>query len=327
MLVLTGSRALELQCSSYVRQGRKSNIQDYDFICPKDDFKDLVKVLSSSLKLHELYFSDKTNKGVAKFKHSSRENVIIEASFIDVEGGLQESDAEIYHDVIGSCGGFEHNLKIGNQSYRVRVAGLPILYAMKHSHKYLKNSPHFEKTRQDIKVLNSIFLSQPPGGLFDAMLKRREKLTYSYNHPNLNQSKEGFFTDSVPYLYDHDSIHEAVKHLAQPAYKHYIKEGEEVLCDKGKWDALPDFIKLLGVLEESYVLALERSVIPHNTDPDKAFKMALEKVCTSITSGWFREYAYYNYDRVMELYSPCFVAKFQNALAGGYIKPYTGSNY
>ena len=30
--------------------------------------------------------------------------------------------------------------------------------------------------------------------------------------------------------------------------------------------------------------------------------MALEKVCTSITSGWFREYAWENYHRVVHMY-------------------------
>lgn len=30
--------------------------------------------------------------------------------------------------------------------------------------------------------------------------------------------------------------------------------------------------------------------------------MALEKVCTSITSGWFREYAYENYYEVVAMY-------------------------
>ena len=31
--------------------------------------------------------------------------------------------------------------------------------------------------------------------------------------------------------------------------------------------------------------------------------MALMKVCTSITSGWFREYAWENYDKVLDLYN------------------------
>jgi len=32
------------------------------------------------------------------------------------------------------------------------------------------------------------------------------------------------------------------------------------------------------------------------------FEMALMKVCTSITSGWFREYAWENYQKVLDLY-------------------------
>jgi hypothetical protein len=29
---------------------------------------------------------------------------------------------------------------------------------------------------------------------------------------------------------------------------------------------------------------------------------ALDKVCTSITSGWFREFAWQNYDEVVKIY-------------------------
>jgi hypothetical protein len=328
MLYLVGSRALEYWDCNYVRQGRTSNVQDYDFICEKADFKALVKhMIDGGFKIIEMKFSSDTNKAYAKFKTPAADSlIVIEASLVDVPRGLQESDLEIYkymsEDHYGS------GTYLGVLDADVRVAHRVVLYLMKQSHKYLKNSPHFEKTRQDIKYLNEYFRGPIAWkGDLGAMLKKREELTYNYKLPNLKQSKEGFFTDSVPYKYDHDSIHEAVKHLHLPAYKHYVKDGEEVFCDKDKWDALPDIIKLYGVLEESYVLALERSIIPYDTDYHKAFKMALEKVCTSITSGWFREFAYYNYDKVMEMYSDCFVDKFLSALNEGKILPYKGSKY
>lgn len=99
------------------------------------------------------------------------------------------------------------------------------------------------------------------------------------------------------------------------------------MTDKAKFFSLPREIQLLGVLEESYVLALERSIIPHNSDRRRAFAMAISKVCTSITSGWFREFAWENYDDVVALYDDNFVDKFRAALAAGHIKSFKGSHY
>jgi hypothetical protein len=51
------------------------------------------------------------------------------------------------------------------------------------------------------------------------------------------------------------------------------------------------------------------------------------KVCTSITSGWFREYAWENYHRVLQMYSDDFVVQFKQGLAEGKVKPFKGSLY
>lgn len=195
--------------------------------------------------------------------------------------------------------------------------------ALKLSHRYLKDSPHFLKTLRDIQYLRSL------GCELDAELQewlpKREAETYVYKHPKLNvTSKEFFNGDGVNYLYDHDSIHEAVAirndyswpedslnvvAKPRPAYKDYMKDGSEVMTSKDKFLSADEHIRLLGVYEESCVLALERSQIPHGLGKEDgptarwSFEMALMKVCTSITSGWFREYAWENYDKVLDLYN------------------------
>jgi len=119
----------------------------------------------------------------------------------------------------------------------------------------------------------------------------------------IEQKKDDFFkTDGVDYVYDHDSIHRSVAVEAVPAYTKYMKDGAEVNCDKQKFLSLPEHIKIYGVYEEACVLAIERSLapIPLAMTPEQAFKYALMKVCTSITSGWFREYAWENHDKVLE---------------------------
>lgn len=134
--------------------------------------------------------------------------------------------------------------------------------------------------------------------------KKREKFTYNYKHPSLNKDKKNFFAhDNIHYVYDHDAIHRSVKVFDRPAYTYFQSENAEVMCDMKKFFTLQESIKLAAVYEESAVLALERSIIPYGTDYEKAFLKALEKVCTSITSGTFREYAWENYSTVRKMFT------------------------
>jgi hypothetical protein len=185
------------------------------------------------------------------------------------------------------------------------------LLALKLSHRYLKDSPHFLKTMRSIQHFRALGIELSP--FSQEWLPKREAETYVYNHPKLNVSKGEFFNgDGVNYVYDHDSIHETVALLAdnygeapRPAYTYYMQDGAQVMTSKEKFFAVPEQIRLYGVYEESCVLALERSQIPFNFEPNPrySFELALMKVCTSITSGWFREYAWENYDKVLDLYN------------------------
>jgi len=202
------------------------------------------------------------------------------------------------------------------------------VYTFKMTHRYLKNSPHFKKTMDDILLLREYGYGNIPHSLKD-WVKVREKETYDYKHPKLKKTAAYDFFDTatgVIYEYNHDSIHESIKHLSCPAYE-LIKENKtDVFCSKERFYQQPIEIQLLTVLEESYTLALERSQIPNNfkTDPKVSFLKALEKVCTSISSGWWREFAWENYYQVLELYNENYVEKFHDGLKNGIVKPYEG---
>lgn len=231
-----------------------------------------------------------------------------------------------------------------------------VLYALKMSHRYLKDSPHFLKTMRTIQHLRTKMFRKEERLAHSAWFKKREAETYVYKHPKLDVSKGQFFSgDGVNYVYDHDSIHETVALLdhmhydsasdstytePRPAYTFYMQDGAAVMTDKEKFFAVPDKVRLYGVYEEACVLALERSQIPHNLQslagPDVArptprwsFEMALMKVCTSITSGWFREWAWENYDRVLDLYNQMgeddYLKRFQRN--AHLLKPFEGSLY
>jgi hypothetical protein len=222
-----------------------------------------------------------------------------------------------------------HNLV--NLNNIIHHTSLDTLYLLKMSHRFLKNSPFFEKTRNDIIYLENILGIEER--LNDKQLSekypwyaKRVEETYHYQHPNLNRSKTDFFNNSENlYVYDHDDIHRAVALYHTPAYNMYKKDDKEVLTSKSLFDILDDNYKNAGVYEEAAVLALERSLIPNDftIEPARAFKIALQKVCTSITSGWFREYAWNNYDVILDISernSYKFVFDFKQALKQGNIR-------
>ena len=73
--------------------------------------------------------------------------------------------------------------------------------------------------------------------------------------------------------------------------------------------------------------------IPFDFEPDPrySFELALSKVCTSITSGYFREFCWENYDKIVELYEVYggdkYVDKVKLEIDNGTIKSFTGSKY
>jgi hypothetical protein len=210
------------------------------------------------------------------------------------------------------------------------AASLNTLYLLKMSHRFLRNSPHFEKTRRDILQMRSL------GAVIEhpALLAKREKETYDYKHPSLMRNKKQFFdpNEGVQYVYDHDTIHLAMAvEPMTPAYTNFKHDQAEVMIDRQKWDAQPIAVQLNSVLEESLVLALERSQIPFRgqIDPRRSFRIALQKVCTSISSGWWREFSWENYDRVIELFEQReaeqpYLSRFDAAVEAGVVRPFDG---
>ncbi|AZU98059.1 hypothetical protein SEPL_310 [Salmonella phage SE_PL] len=257
----------------------KPNIvpKDLDYMCTNDELDEQIKYFST-YKNFELVTRTETYCHL-KFNNMNYEFYIAK-------------DNNSTEQLLRYCNA------IGTDVY----APLDVLYAIKLSHRYLRNSPHFIKTRTDIRDMERM-----GANVFDPDLKRilelREKETYNYSHPVLDQPKETFFQDEVGYIYDHDTIHEAIAIMDKPAYKNYMKDGAEVMVDKKKFFECNEHIQLLGVYEETCVLALERCLVPYpDVRPKDAFITALIKVCTSITSGWFREFAYNNFYKVIQMY-------------------------
>lgn len=277
MLLLIGSAAYRRHVPNTQRP-----VRDLDFIGRYED-------------VHELLKLPQFHGAACMPIHCGRKLVIDKNTgpIIEVEIAWPGTTADALLRLIPKY----HNLMTSSaSSITCEVAPFEVLYALKMSHRYLRNSPHFIKTRDDIIAMRELGATIEPK--YEEWFKERERETYNYDHPNLSQSKKSFFTDNVRYVYDHDSIHESVKLGVKPAYSYFIKDGAQVAVDKSKWDKLPYISKLNSVIEEAMVLSLERSQILHpgKLTPERSYVVALQKVCTSITSGWWREFAWENYD-------------------------------
>ncbi|UAV90012.1 nucleotidyltransferase [Pseudomonas phage REC] len=328
-MLLIGSRALVANNPELTGVRRTL---DWDFICTIEQFTAWHKFNKA-----DLQFAVPTQKG--KYYHARGKD----GMNYEFELAWPGTTAE---QLLNAYGLLEHK-------WVPEIGPVPALnddlLLIKLSHRYKRNSPHFLKTMSDIKFLRG---QLKDGGEFwlrnhADLLKEREAESYDYAHPKLDVTSKEFFTgDGVQYVYDHDSIHLAVALLTdfwenpavrtnRPAYTGYMKDGSEVMTSKEKFFSVEERIRLYGVYEESCVLALERSQIPHGLGKEGgptarwSFEMALMKVCTSITSGWFREYAWENYQKVLDLYNELgendYIERFNKNQH--LLKPYTGETY
>jgi hypothetical protein len=218
-----------------------------------------------------------------------------------------------------------HTRFLGSSAGSTCSAFVEALLALKLSHRFRRGSKHFEKTRADILRLRSVGVTVPDD--LKDWLARREKETLSRS-PSLATTKEGFFRkETVPYRYDHDSLHEVMAIGERPAYLAYQKDGAEVMVDMEKWRQCSPRVQLAGVVEEACVLALERHQIPQNFTPDPflSYKLSLQRICTGVSSGVWREFAWDFYDDLLKLYPANYVMRFKEALEAGKVREFNGA--
>lgn len=308
-MILVGSRALVLRMPSELTKLIRKP-KDFDWVCTREEALTWLDKNESKLEVKKTYWEGGGAKLIVEGSTNLEFEIIESGKSSAILQQLVENNSESLQTPFGW------------------VPTLDMLFTIKSSHKYLKNSPHFWKTLADYHLMKKMGATVRPE--YEAFLKLREKETYTYTHPKLNVSKDNFFKDdAIQYVHDHDTIHQSVATFDKPAYLYYMKEGEQVLTDKAKFFAADRAIQLAGVVEEAAVLAIERSLVPHPGvwTPEFAWKFALSKVCSSITSGWFRAFAYENALDVLKLYPANYWEKFQKDVESGLVKPFTGSKY
>ena len=290
-MILVGSRALKLRAGSIL--GRDP--RDFDFIGHESEVEAwLPRVGGKQYR--------EGNKIIAEGETPCEFDLITPGSSNELLSDLVKGDDDTFETSFGL------------------VPNLDLLFTLKSSHRHKKNSPHFWKNLRDYHRMKGAGAKVRPE--YQDFLKLREKETYTYAHPKLMQDKKGFFDASVQYTYDHDSIHRAVALQDKPAYTYFAKENEEVFSSKHKFMEQSREIQLNSVVEESAVLAIERSLVPFPgaMTPKDAWLFAFSKVCTSIASGWWRAFAYENAPTILTMYPEGYHEKFQLGLSSGIVK-------
>lgn len=195
------------------------------------------------------------------------------------------------------------------------IAPPEYLFAIKAGH---ITFPHrqWEKHIMDYHILKAIIKDEDVYNpyLIRDLTKQHKKSTEDrlgkQKLPKLKgTTKEEFFDDFVVKYVEHDAIHQMVAHKEFPMYHYMQKDHTLVECHKELWEEFSHEDKLHCVMEECYVIALERHIIPTlkgdrvGLNYHDAFKWALMRVCTTLCSGWFREYAIDHYFEVLNSYN------------------------
>lgn len=198
------------------------------------------------------------------------------------------------------------------------VAPLDVILSIKNSHKYIYRGKYRKSFKHLMDYSQLLKTTKLTPELTELSKSWGEEFILSFNEGELKRlhlpklkgkDSTAFFTDKVKYYYEHDSIHELMAHYDQPMYLR-TKIDETVECHKSLFEALTHDDKIKQVLEECYVIALERCLyplvmgdfnIPAFTHDD-AFKYALVRVSTNLTGGWFRKFSADNFSDIYAAY-------------------------
>lgn len=182
----------------------------------------------------------------------------------------------------------------------VFVAPLRILALIKRSHLYrnIGFDKHITQYHKHLKIYAN-------GYQLDGFYVRRlaqTKAEYGDKFPSLMQPVDEFFDDYVEKKYDHDMLHRMVAFYDVPIYTKIQQNPELAWCDYDLWLNLSDEEKTKCVAEEATVIAIERFIIPFNAYHKISYIKALNKICTNLTSGWFRDWAIDHYPEVIDIF-------------------------
>ena len=304
-MLVVGSKAL-----NYHFPDLKREVKDIDIIGTKDDIKYLINTLSPE-KIQE-------TESITTLFNIQTPNEFFNTKNVEI---LNADNSEALSEYI------KFDTQDGKLGSGLRFASPEVLLSLKKSH---INFPiKFEKHIKDYNFLLSKLKEDKLSKITKTNFKETEKRVGELRTPSLKKSTMNFFGQSdgyVKYFYIHDDIHRVMTHYDRPVYEDMQVDSSSAWCEKDMWNNFSFEKKAKCVLEEAYVIALERRIIPmlngcgEVVSSKKAFEWALMRICTTLCSGWFRQFATDNYVNILEYYNPNYVQKFLKAESEGLIK-------
>lgn len=311
MVELIGSRALvhwlerlsdPLDALNIFQDFHQEDRMDYDFLINRCDKKEFIETMGdySFLKEfnHGLMMKLKTGEKIEAFYHD------------DVtEGFEQEGTDRIILEKDSVFTKFKgHHLWIGSPL---------LLYIIKKSHATLPfKIGKFEKHCADIFLLYNFLgikeIVECEEDYFMSVFNERQQFMEEVRELKRKTrpvmgDKKSFFTDKVDRFFDHDFLHTLVCYEEEPVYKRYLVDPEGVKCSWNKFEQLCDTRRLNAILEEAYVIALERYLIPsiqrkQLRTTDECFRMALKDLGTRLWKGKWAHFVVDNWYECMSKY-------------------------
>lgn len=319
-MLLIGSRAIKYWYPEF------RTPKDWDIIAYEDEVSSWIKENKGKI----LYYKKRTKNGkIRKLLVKMRDKSQIEFNIVSTE-----SDREIYlfHEINNpACIDF-----FGTS---VKVCCPMGLFALKKSHTtfpihWYKNIEDYHFLRTKLGTLtNPIWLriSQQRSWEIEDRIGLKK--------PNLNMTNDAFFakTRGVRRFFVHDDLHKLTCFYSVPLYEKCKRDLTKAKLDYDLFEKLDDEDKIRLVQEEAIVIALERKIIPRGKDykplwnndvldwKSQKYEIVVEKlghkyiedmylwavmrICTTLTSGWFREFAIEHYPEVRNL-CHCYVQHF-----------------
>ncbi len=196
------------------------------------------------------------------------------------------------------------------------VPTVDILYGIKMSHLYF--NIHWQKTIEDIHCLRKYFDQDLLTNSVSTQITQLRRLevearlgqSATNHHINLEMTNKDFFKQSdkqVKRIFEHDFVHQTVAFNEEPMFLQFKTDPTRAKLDWNLFEKAPLEDRLNLIREECMVLALERYLLPFSFNRhqeqtprmmmvwQKAYILALERICTNLWKGPFRDFAIDHY--------------------------------
>lgn len=316
-MILIGSRALGFNFDL----GERLDKADYDVIMSIDDFNKWVK--DNNQFIHSLIPRGENKYKAIVWKDDKKTQYEIELGFNGTSSSFLLENIFAVTDSLG-MGAFNELYRVLTPEYQLLTKKSHIVYPV-----------HWEKNIKDYHLLRSIledrvwYVNKTMHEYYKLRSNEAKERFKKFKTPKLNISTEDFFSSklNVPHYFVHDDIHKIMAHDVEPMYSKMQPDPKMAWCSKDMFFNLTYQQRVQCVQEEAYVIALERYIIPQvegSEDHFECYHRALKRICTTLCSGWFREFAYESYPKLVEWYDPNFVQKFCDNVKLGNIKVIEG---